>query len=287
MPISDRDSVDYLLQKDILKGVLPLVGTEQWQSLYVSGDDESGRFGLWCALLDDAAAERALKSDSWDLRIGDGRPGFSQSWQDGETVTGYDVFGSQDGIRPLVHYRSFYGAFPKYCEIDQEFRLYHDLAYDSDRSLLLGFDNSGREVEVVRIASNEITARLKYLRQFQAGTRQNLAIYVDSVRYSTISLDEVGERHEAGTEERARWSLNVVSCDFRREYSTFCEYCSRSFSGHRLGRKLVSGPLMKTMINPRSRSLSESTKTVRTSSSPLGQIASRTTSEQTQVPPTT
>ncbi|MGO9375132.1 MAG: hypothetical protein ACLQBD_23970 [Syntrophobacteraceae bacterium] len=221
MAIPDRNSVDYLLQKDILEGVLPLVGTEQWQSLYVSGDDESGRFGLWCALLDDAAAERALKSDSWDLRMGDRRPGFSQSWQDGETVTEYHVFGGRDGIRPLVHYRSFYGAFPKYCEIDQEFRLYHDLAYDTDRSLLLGFDNSGREVEVVRIASNEITARLKYLRQFQAGTRQNLAIYVDSVRYSTISLDEVGERHEAGTDERARWSLIVVSCDFRREYSTF------------------------------------------------------------------
>jgi len=221
MAVPDQNSLDYLLQTDILEGVLPLVGTEQWQPLYMSGDDDSGRFGLWCALLDDAAVELALNNDSWDLRIGDGKPGFSQSWPDGELVTEYHPYGGWDGVRALVHHRSFHGAYPTYCELDQEFRLYHDLAHDPDRGILLTFDDSGREVEVVRIGKHEVTARLKYLRQFQAGTHQNLAIYVDSVRYSTIPLEDVGERHESGGDERARWSRHVVACDFLRDYSTF------------------------------------------------------------------
>lgn len=221
MTTPDSGSRDYLLQTDILEGVLPLVGTEQWQSLYVSDDDHASRFGLWCALLDDDAAKRALETDGWDLMIGDGGPGFSQSGATGEWVTTYHRYGGWEGKRALVHHRSFYGAYPTYCEMDEEFRLYHDLAHDPARGLLLAFDDSGREIEVVRLTDHEVKARLKYLRQFQAGTRWNLAIYVDSVRYSTVSLDEVGERHDSDTDDRTRWSRDVAACDSRREYSTF------------------------------------------------------------------
>jgi hypothetical protein len=221
MAVLDRDSLEYLLQIDILKGLLPLVGTEQWQSLYVSGDGEAGRFGLWCALLDDDAVEHALANTGWDLMIGDGKPGFSASWPKGEEVTTYHRYGGREGVRALVHHRSFHGAFPSYCELDEEFRHYHDLAHDPARGLLLSFDDSGREVEVARIEKGHVSARLKYLRQYQAVTRQHLAIYVDSVRYSRIPLEDVGERHDEAVNERLRWSRDVVACDFRREYETF------------------------------------------------------------------
>ena len=222
MVIPGPQSLDYLLQTDVLEGMFLLVGKEQWQPLYVSRDDDSGRFGLWCALLDDTAVDRALNSNSWDLLIGDGKPGFSQSWhEEGELITEYHPYGGRDGVRALVHHRSFHGAYPSYCEIDQEFRLYHDLAHDPDRGLFLTFDDSGREIEVIRIGPHEITARLKYLRQYQAGTQQNLAVYVDSVRYSTIPLENVGERHDSERNENGIWSRHVAACDFHREYSTF------------------------------------------------------------------
>ena len=164
MAMPSSQSLDYLLQTDVLKCVFPYVGKEQWQPLYVSHDDDSGRFGLWCALLGDNAVELALNNDSWDLLIGDGKPGFIQSWPEGKLVTEYHPHGGRDGVRALVHHRSFHGAFPSYCEIDQEFRLYHDLAHDPKRGVLLAFDDSGREIEVVRIGSRKIAARLKYLR---------------------------------------------------------------------------------------------------------------------------
>lgn len=220
MPIPDQDSLEYLLQIDILEDLRPLVGTEQWQSLYISRDDEAWRFGLWCALLNDDAAEHSLAKAGWDLSIGSGKPGFSRSWLEGDEVTSYDRYGPGEGVRPLVHRRSFHGAFPAYCELDEEFRLYHDLAHDPSRGLLLSFDDSGREVEVVRIETGHVRARLKYLRQYQAGTRQHLAIYVDSVRYSRLPLENVGERRDEAVSDRSRWHRVVAACDFRTEYET-------------------------------------------------------------------
>src|SRR5262249_50629169 len=163
---------------DITKELFPSIGKTAWQLLYLSADDPDGHLGIWCALLDDKAAARAMQHDGWDLLIGDGKPGFSQSWPEGKEITTYHRFSSGENVRPLVIYRYFHGAFPKFVELDQEFRLYHDLAEDEDRGLLLAFDRSGREIEVVRVASNEVVAQLKYLRQFQAGTRFHLAVFV-------------------------------------------------------------------------------------------------------------
>ena len=67
---------DFLLQLDITKEVLPKVGTRQWQTLYHIDDVDPHRFGMWCALLDERAAAKAVNMDDWDLMIGEGRPGF-------------------------------------------------------------------------------------------------------------------------------------------------------------------------------------------------------------------
>lgn len=219
----DPKSVEFLLQRDIIEELLPQIGTEQWQPLYWNRDHNPHRFGLWCALLENDAAARALESDSWDLMIGHGRPGFSQRWADGQKTTTYHRFGGDDGVRPLVLYREFAGAFPVYFEIDEEFRLYHGLAEDKERGLLLDFDFSGREIEVVRIQPRVITARLKYLRQFQAGLDLHLAVYIDSVRYSQVDIADVPDDQTRWElrDARNRWSLNVANFDFIHRYATF------------------------------------------------------------------
>ena len=217
------NTLEFLLQLDIIGELLPAIGKEQWQTLYFSDNLPPHRFGMWCALLDEDAAIRALGHDSWDLMIGDGRPGFSQSWSGGREVTTYHRFGSCNGVRPLVLYRSFHGAFPQYVEVDGEFRLYHDLAEDKARGLLLSFDASGREIEVVRVKPHDVRARLKYLRQFQAGTGLHLGIYVDSVRYSKIALASIqaDERERVKIDGMLRWRRNIAECDFMDDHKTF------------------------------------------------------------------
>src|SRR5438128_3772497 len=132
-----QNQLEHLLQLDITQQMLPATGKSPWQVLYLSDDAPAEHLAIWCALLDDEAAAQAIKHDGWELHIGDGKPGFSQSWPDGKETTTYHRFTSGDGVRPLIIYRYFHGAFPKYVEVDQEFRLYHDLAEDEDRGLLL------------------------------------------------------------------------------------------------------------------------------------------------------
>ena len=65
--------------------VMPKVGKKPWQTLYLSADVRPHRLGMWCALPDEEAAAKA--HDSWDLMIGDGKPGLSQSWTAGTGIT--------------------------------------------------------------------------------------------------------------------------------------------------------------------------------------------------------
>lgn len=217
------NTLEFLLQLDVIQDLLPKIGKEQWQTLYLDSSDSSHRLTVWCALLDKEAVDRAIVDESWDLTIGDGTPSFCRSWSDGKSVTTYLRFGNDSGVRPLVLHRSFHDAFPQYVEVDEEFRLYHDLAEDKKRGLLLSFDTSGREIEVVRIKPNEVRALLKHVRQFQAAIGLHLAIYVDSVRYSQIPLAEIPSNEErlAEADGLVRWRRDVAKCMAMEEFETF------------------------------------------------------------------
>lgn len=216
------DTLEFLLQADVIRGILTTINNGEWQTLYRRADQAPHRLGMWCALLDAGAAEKAMTRDDWDLMIGAWRPGFSRKRSAGKEVTTYHRFAGQDGVWPLILYRSFHDAYPDYFEVAEEFRLYHQLAEDKDRGILLSFDASGREVEVVRITRDEVCARRKYLRQFQAGTGMHLAIYIDSARYSKIPLKNVPtrKRERISVDELVRWRLNVGKCQFRSEFAT-------------------------------------------------------------------
>src|SRR6266571_8323675 len=98
------DTLDLLLQVDITSSRLSLIGKQQWLDLYRSVGEESISFTMWSGFLDDSAAARAIEHDSWDLRIDDYRPGFSQSWRDGNEVTTYHSRGWEDGGRPIIRF---------------------------------------------------------------------------------------------------------------------------------------------------------------------------------------
>ena len=218
------DTLEFLFQEDVIGEMIPRIGKEQWQALYLIADDNPHRFGLWSAFLDADAVGKAMEQDSWDLQIGDGRPGFSQTWSGEREVTTYHPYGSHDGIRPLILYRQFSGAFQQYVEVVEEFRLYHDLAEDRTRGLLLSFDASGREIEVVRLTRKKVQAKIRFLRQFQAATGLYIAIYWDSIRYSEIPLENISpdKRRQTMIDNVTRWHRIVDKCDsYRCKYKTF------------------------------------------------------------------
>ena len=217
-----------LLQRDVCDKILSNLGRQPWQVLYRVADTPESRFGMWCALLDDEAAANAMTHDSWDLMIGEGRPCFSTSWDGDKKVTNYHRYGTATGVRPLVLRRSFHGAVQDYSEIDEEFRLYHNLAEsknfggDNQHDSLLSFDDSGRAIEVVQITRNKVQSRLKYIRQFQAERRLHLGLFVESVRFSNLPVSTLAEDQRRVTEVDGylRWRLIVDSCDSIGEFKT-------------------------------------------------------------------
>ncbi len=185
-----RVDIDNLLQRDLITGFIPRVGKDVWQVVYAIDDKSPDRFAIFSALLESHVVQDALNKESWDLRIDDGLPGFSQTWQAGKETTTYHRFGNE-GIRPLVIRRDFHGAWPSYIELCEEFRHFHNLAEDQRDRRFLDFDESGYEIEVAKIFDQRVEISWAYLTRFLAATQLYLAVYFDSVRYSRINLEDV------------------------------------------------------------------------------------------------
>ncbi|QGU32179.1 hypothetical protein [Thermochromatium tepidum] len=236
--LGQKQWLSYADAAKALGDFLPTLGQNQWQVVYASRDGNPDRFGIYSALLPSADLATALTQESWDLSIGDGLPGFSQSWRQGTEVTTYHRFGGFGEIRPLVIYRHFHGAWPSYIEICEEFRHFHNLAEDRERGVLLDFDRSGYPIKVAQIQEHAVEIQLPYLLQFLAATQQHLAIFFDVVRYSLIPVEDILEdqRELKHADDRSRYFRHVVKCDFQPGYRTFSRL---------LGKVLVSPPSLE------------------------------------------
>jgi|tagenome__1003787_1003787.scaffolds.fasta_scaffold20904078_1 hypothetical protein len=97
--------------------------------------------GIYCALSVPDRRDRALSDPAWDLTETDGAPGFSQGRLDGATTTTYQPTGGMnDGVEPLVLVREYHGAAESTVELDQQFRLFHNLRYDPDSGAYFTLD---------------------------------------------------------------------------------------------------------------------------------------------------
>lgn len=91
-----------------------------------------------------------MTHDSWDLTIGHGLPGFTQSYSSGRTKTRYDRFETKS-VEPLVFNRSFHGIKPGQIELLEEFRHFHNLYHDRRNDRYIHIDERGEEDVVVEV----------------------------------------------------------------------------------------------------------------------------------------
>ncbi len=159
-------------------------GEENWISLYkqITSEDGSENGALFCALATKENTSIAMNSFSWDLMIGDGKPCLSTSYEHGKTKTNY-LSSNNENFKPLVIYREFAGIKESYIEFNQEFCLFHNLYFDSKNLKYVAFDNSGDEIDVIKLSSDEVKVRKSYLHSFIAATQMDLLLYFELVRY--------------------------------------------------------------------------------------------------------
>jgi hypothetical protein len=140
--------------------------TGQWTYLYRSwGETGSFSGGQYSALLPKRRVERARSDFSWDLLVGSGGPGFSQTnTKRGWRTTYYRL--SSDDVEPLVLYRSFDGLRPPELELSEEFRLLFNLWEDRKSKTYYLFDQAGDATAVAMITDDSVRVVTSLVRSF-------------------------------------------------------------------------------------------------------------------------
>jgi hypothetical protein len=209
-------------------------GTPEWVIVQMSVEGHSEDIGIGAALLPAKQVVRALANADWDLMPGTGRPGLTTLHLPGKAdVTTYHCFGDESGIAPLILHRSFAGARPRERELCEEFRLFHNLHFDSTRDEFIKFVENGDEEVVARMKPDRVEVHRRELMEYVTAKGMVLALFVDRFRYGSI---EPGlHDNEALIEDRAEADM-VYSFDRSRMHSQ-----NRNVLARLIGKLLVRG----------------------------------------------
>lgn len=149
--------------------------------------------GVYSALVSPDKAKEALTTNTWEMRYGEGRPGFTFRGFGKTAKAKYNRF-SKKGFEPLVLYREQFGNYDNYLEFSEEFRLFHNL-YErftsQDQKEYIFIDSNGDEEVAARIGRNEAFVKLSFLKDYISARGMDLLIYFDFMRFTDKPLSEL------------------------------------------------------------------------------------------------
>ena len=193
---SDQQEIERLLQKEWREQVIPNLGDGQWIRVYQrSSPDNNVRLDISSAIIPNNYVHKVLDSHSWDTSVFSFAPSFERllDEESNEIILNYYRFSNRVGVEPLVIERSFHQLKPKNIEILEEFRLFHNLYFEPTNSTFVKFDDSGDEVDVVRIRCNYAEVKRKHIRQFLTARNMSLVVYFDRMYFSHLKIKSTNE----------------------------------------------------------------------------------------------
>ena len=200
-------------------------GEGPWTVVYDETRTAGGSLGAYSALADTAQRDRALNMDGWILTKTSGAPGFMQSWGgDDEPVTYLPHGSSNEGVEPLVLVREFYGAAELMLELDQQFRLFHNLRYDPATDRYFKMNDNGSQTLAVRTTGARMEVRTSLLKQYIAARQIDLLLFVDANVYS--SDDAEMDETERFTAANYRGRLDKFEARFSSSGRYGSRYCA-------------------------------------------------------------
>lgn len=227
--MSKDADIERLSQAKNLKGLLSKVPATEMLTVYWSETTPTHRHGIYCALIPSSDIKTCLDDVSWSLHHGDGLPGANLHYVDGKQVATYYRYGFNRGVEPLVIDREFHGVRPDYKEISEEFRLFHRLFHDPKENKYIKISDSGTEEVVAIVESNRVQIRVKEIRQFLAIKEMHLAIQFDYVEYSKLTLEDLGQEHDATytKQDTACWCLSYSDGGGMLDVNAFSRLCGK------------------------------------------------------------
>jgi len=214
--MKDSDPLDFLLQRHLRNTVVRSLTRQPWVVVFDTFSDESQDGGFYCALIAGDAVGRVLEEPSWNLHVGDGLPGCSVQYCEGEELAEYHRFGGREGLEPLIFWRTYHGLRDPHLEIGEEFRHYHNAFWDHGAQTLTKLHLDGSEEVIGRVRSSKLEIRLLELRQFLAIKQMYLAVFFDVVRYADVDPEAIptDEREIDVKEDLLRFRFHASPCDF-------------------------------------------------------------------------
>lgn len=214
------------------------LGCGEWTIVYeCQGGAEGNCF--YSGLLPPTRVGEVLKQASWNVIIGQGGPGFSQTHKNGITVTTYDRFG-MDSIEPIIYVRNFNGIKPRQFDLSEEFRLFHNLYHDRHIDRYIYVDNRGDEVVAAEVTPVRARVLTRLLRRYMAARQLALTLFFDHRVRADVDAEEAKATFP---------SINVANSD--RCYSFGVGKNSYGALSRLVGKKIIlPSPVTKSGVWP-------------------------------------
>ena len=210
-------------------------GDGPWTVLYESWDSQDGFKRVFGVLAPKRRRPEILSDDVHLPPLDFGAPGFMTSYRGGRTRRTYLRYGDDEGYEPLVilqdHYRVRLRMLP---QLSEEFRLYHNLWANHDRTEFIKVNHDGSEEVAAKIGPDSVKVRTKFVRQFQAGKQLDLVLRLSSMTY----VDDPNEEAQLGE----------VAPPLDRDDMSLSIYVSTEGRGNKMpssslyGRKVLRAP---------------------------------------------
>lgn len=160
--------------------------------------------------------------DGWLATKGDAGPGFMQAYGDGGRVTTYLPRGDLDrGFELLVLVREFHGAAETILELDQQFRLFHNLLYIPASNTFVRMNEDGTQTLAVRFAGERMEIRTALLKQYIAARQMDLLLFAD------VNVHSDEQPADLGSERFGHDTYSARLDRFESRYSSSGKYGSR------------------------------------------------------------
>lgn len=185
-----------LLFKDRIEQINNSFIKNGWVTIYENDNSTDDDSLIYCCLFDSKKSNQYKNDNDWIIEPDrEGKPTITSFNRNGKWQSKYQSY-SEKGIEPFifVKYFSFSDGREKYIDISEEFVLYFKLYEKGENKQNRKFyfiDELGDLEEVIKVESNIVKIKLKYLMEYISVRKMNFSICFNFSRLEIIKSDNL------------------------------------------------------------------------------------------------